>query len=451
MSDTNHVMSVMADARNIAVYGVGREGMAVLDVLPELAPSAIVTAVSDSPLPDDLVEELGRRDIVVAHGTPHLVASGLDDVEVVVRSPGVPTRAPQLQRAVAAGALVTTGSNLWFAMHQPTNVIAITGTKGKSTTTALLTHLLAADGQDVVASGNIGVPLLALDRAPSTYDRVLVELSSYQLADLDARLPVGVLLNLMAEHIDWHGDHETYRTEKARIVGLSEVLVANGADAEVMRRAAGHPDRRVFDARTSLVHLGHTSLEGSQLDDALAPSRLVGSHQRHNLAGALAAAATVHPDVSRLLPHVATFQPLPHRLELVRDDGRLWIDDSISTIPEAAVAALGAFPQRPVSLLLGGYERQQDHAPLVAALAERRDVMVLAMPDTGHRFAAENEGDHRLDVARVADLAEAVSTAASATPQGGVVLLSPAAPSYGAFQNFEHRGRVFRELANRQV
>lgn len=434
-------------ARHVAVYGYGREGRAVVDAMPTLAPDAIVTVVNDTWLDEETVDDLGRRHVVVAHGSEPSVQAGLDDVDVVVRSPGVPTRSPRLRRAVDRGAHVTTGTNLWFDLHRPDNVLAITGTKGKSTTTALLAHLLRSAGRDVVAAGNIGTPLLALDAPPQSHDHVVIELSSYQLADLDARLAVGVFLNLHREHLDWHGDHETYRADKSRIVGLSQVLVANAADADVMARSADHPDRRVFDARTSSVQLGHTHLPAADLDAALAASPLVGEHHRHNLAGALAAAAVVRVDPESLLPHVAGFSPLPHRLELVHDDGRRWVDDSISTIPEAAVAALTAFPRDPVTLLLGGFERQQDHAPLVAALADRRDVTVVTMPVTGHRFADEVAGDHRLTVLRAADLAEAVAVARERTPADGVVLLSPAAPSYGAFRDFEERGRRFAELA----
>ena len=439
------ILDVLADARHVAVHGYGREGRATVSTLRAWFPDLIVTVVNDTVLDDAVLDDLGSADVVVAHGSPHAVAAGLEGVDAVVRSPGVPLRHDALVGVRAAGTPITTGSNLWFARHVPDNVVAVTGTKGKSTTTSLTSHLLGVVGTGAVAAGNIGRPLLDVD--PAAHGVVVVELSSYQLADLEADLPFGVYLNLFDEHVDWHGDHATYHAHKSRIVALSRRLAVNGADERVMERSAGHPDRRVFDARSDVVTLGHRAIDGRLLDEALASSRLVGTHHRHNVAAALTVLATRGVDPVTALGGLATYEPLPHRLQLVLDDGRRWVDDSISTIPASAVAALAAFPATPVTLLLGGYDRQQDHATLVAALVARDDVRVVATGTTGRRFAAEVAGDDRLRVRVVDDLAAAVDAAADETPSGGVVLLSPAAPSYGDFTDFEERGRVFAELA----
>jgi UDP-N-acetylmuramoyl-L-alanine---L-glutamate ligase len=439
--------SELASARLVAVYGYGREGRSFVRYVQEVSDADVLVLLDGAA--DDATRAAAAEhgfDLAVGHEAVAQVLATLP-VDVVLRSPGVSIHHGPLAEARARGVAVTTSLNLWFAAHRPDNVIAVTATKGKSTTTSLIAHLLTAAGQDVITAGNIGVPVLDLTRTPEQCDHVVLELSSYQLADLDGRVAVGAWLNLHREHLDWHGDEATYAADKGRIVDVAAVLVANAADPAVAGRVAGHPDLRWYDVRPDPVQLGDVTLAVGDLRAALAPSRLVGEHQVSNLAAALTVAATVGVPPADVLDAVADFTPLRHRLELVHDDGRRWVDDSIATIPEAAVAALAAFPDVPVTLLAGGFDRGQDHAPLVAALAARPDVTVVTLPDTGARLAADLvAGAPEVPVTQAADLAEAVAVADRATPAGGVVLLSPAAPSYGRFVSFEERGDVFAEL-----
>jgi UDP-N-acetylmuramoyl-L-alanine---L-glutamate ligase len=431
-------------AGRIAVYGTGREGQAALAWLRHRRPHVTLEVLVDDDTAPSIDGAVGVS--TVTTGRDAVVVRMADGIEVLVRSPGVPVRSPGIQAAVAAGVHVTTGTSLWFQRHQPNNVIGVTGTKGKSTTSALLAHLLAASGRDVALLGNIGAPLLAHPAPPGDHDVVVVELSSYQLADLQASIPIGVWLNLHHEHLDWHGSHDQYARDKGRIVDLSQTLVANRADPVVARASADHPDLHWVDVRQDPVRLGDVDIPATTLRDALAGSSLVGIHHLGNLAAALTAAGRMGVDPASLLAHVATFTPLPHRLELVHDDGRRWVDDSISTIPEAAIAALRAFPDVPVTLLAGGHDRSQDHAPLVEEITSRGDVLVVALPVTGTRLTTELAVAGG-DVVPVESLEQAVEVARDRTPAGGVVLLSPAAPSYGQFRSFEERGDRFAALA----
>ena len=228
----------------------------------------------------------------------------------------------------------------------------------------------------------------------------------------------------------------------------ADVVVANAADARVVAAVGDHADPRWFDVCRDPAVVGHHALPIADLRAALSRSRLVGEHHVANLAAALAIVESVGVEPASVLDAVADFTPLSHRLEVVHDDGRLWIDDSISTIPETAVAALRAFPDRPVTLLAGGHDRTQDHAPLVAEVGRRPDVHVVTMPDTGARLADDLAQAGLADRTIVADdLADAVRTAHRVTPAAGVVLLSPAAPSFGAFTSYEERGERFATLA----
>ncbi len=434
--------------RLVAVYGHGRAGRALVRHVRAVAPDAAVLVLLDGDADDDTAREATTVGFDLAVGPAAAEALRTQPIDVVLRSPGVSPYREPLALARERGIPVTTATNVWFGLHRPDNVVAITATKGKSTTTALTTHLLQAAGRTAVMAGNIGLPLLDLPRPPHDVDHVVVELSSYQLADFDGHVAVGALLNLMRDHVDWHGSDARYHADKARLLDHADVVVANAADTGVVAAVADHTDPRWFDVRQDPAVVGRRRIPVADLHAALSRSRLVGGHHVANLAAALAIVEAVEVDPTSVLDAVADFAPLPHRLEVVHDDGRLWIDDSISTIPETAVAALRAFPDRPITLLAGGHDRTQDHTPLVAEIARRAEVHVVTMPDTGTRLGddlAQAGLEERTLVA--GDLADAVRIADRDTPPGGVVLLSPAAPSFGAFTSYEERGDRFATLA----
>lgn len=437
-------------ATRVAVHGLGREGRSVVSHVRNSNPDSAIVVLDDAE-PGEVDRAFAQRmgaDVVTGAAA---AAAAVVDADLVVRSPGVPLSHPAQQAARAAGIPVTTALNLFFATHRPDNVIAVTATKGKSTTASLLAHLLTAAGRSVALAGNVGLSVLDLDVLPGDIHHVVLELSSYQLADLRGRVDVGAWLNLHRDHHAWHGGAEAYARDKGRIVEVSERLVANAADPQVMARAGDHPDLTTFDATTDPMVVGTQRLPARVVADGVARSPLVGTHNTANLAAVLTIGTLLDADLDAMLAGTASFTPLPHRLQIVHDDGRLWVDDSIATIPEAAVAALDAFPDLPVTLLAGGFDRDQDHAPLIARLAARSGgnapVAVIALPDTGHRLADELQANPQVEVTRVFDLAEAVVTADAMTTRPGVVLLSPAAASFNQFTSFEDRGHQFADLA----
>nr|WP_274387776.1 UDP-N-acetylmuramoyl-L-alanine--D-glutamate ligase [Salsipaludibacter albus] len=441
----------MRGAGTVAVHGLGREGRSLVTDLATSNPGAEILVLDDAAPSDDdrqFLADAGATSVV----GPDQGVEVVGDADVLVRSPGVPPSHAVQVAARAADVPVTTVLNVFFARHRPTNVVAITGTKGKSTTTTLLGHLLGEAGRTVRVAGNVGTSVLDLDVAPSALDHLVLELSSYQLADLRGRPSLGLWLNLHRDHHGWHGGGEAYAADKGRIVALSDRLIVNGADDRVLARSRDHRDRAQFDASGDPIVAGRLGVSRAVLRTALESSRLVGTHNLANLAAVVAVGADLGVDPAALLGGLASFRPLPHRLELVHDDGRRWVDDSIATIPEATVAALDAFPDTPVTLLAGGFDRDQDHAPLLAVLATRAGgpgpVVVVALPDTGHRLAIDLAGAHPdVAVRPVPDLAAAVAEADRVTPRGGVVLLSPAAASFNQFRSFEDRGHQFATLA----
>jgi UDP-N-acetylmuramoylalanine--D-glutamate ligase len=437
------------EGAQVGVWGAGREVSSFARQLARRLPSArIAVAVFDSPPAHDVSETLGAPGVQVVSSAQAFAA--LAGCDVLVRSPGVSIHRPELVALREAGVPVTTATALWLAERGGAGTIGVTGTKGKSTTAALVAHIARAAGSSVQLVGNIGVPALdLLDHPPA--DVTVVELSSFHIADLQVGPEVALVTNVFREHIDWHGSEAAYRAEKLRILGLPGVRVAVVGEREE-RIARAHPgiEVSVFGACGGW---GSTA-EGISRDGEPALTRaelpLHGEHNALNLCGALTALEALGVDLPELAQALADFRALAHRLETVLErDGITWVDDSISTTPESALAALASFPGREIVLIGGGQDRGQHYSQLARALAER-GASVIGVASTGPRLvaAARAAGMPTARAIEAADMAAAVERARSLAQTGSVVLLSPAAPSYDGYANFEERGERFQECAS---
>jgi len=436
------------EGARVGVWGAGREIVSFASQLRRRLPNAEITVAAFETLPDpDVLELLGAPRARLASGAE--LPEALLSCEVVVRSPGVSTHRPEIRALGQAGVAVTTATALWLAERAGTGVVGVTGTKGKSTTAALLHRLLAASGRRSRLAGNIGVPALdLLDADPS--ETAVVELSSYQIADLAVGPQLALVTNVFREHLDWHGSEQAYRDDKLRLLGLPGVrgCVLSARDPVLAALAPQIPTLRFGSADGWDATAAGISRAGKPVA-AAAALPLPGEHNALNLCAALTALEALEVPVPSLPSALSGFQPLPHRLQTVlRRAGLVWVDDSISTTPESTLAALASFPGRPVVLIAGGQDRGQDFLALGSALAER-GAAVLGVPTTGSRVvaAARRAGvaDARARLAR--DLPQAVALAPALLGREGVVLLSPAAPSYDHYRNFEERGERFRALA----
>jgi UDP-N-acetylmuramoylalanine--D-glutamate ligase len=437
------------DGATVGVWGAGREIRSFADQLARRLPAArIAVAAFDGPPPADVGEALGTGVQIVTGAD---AAGALRDCDVVVRSPGVSIHRPELRALREAGVPLRTATGLWLAERDGRGVIGVTGTKGKSTTAALAFHLARAAGRAVHLAGNIGVPALdLLDADPA--ELAVVELSSYQIADLEIGPEVMVVTSLFREHLDWHGTEEAYRAEKLRALGLpgvrvavlnarSELLALAPRGEQVALAAYGVPDG--WDLSPRGIELrGELALPSAELP-------LPGEHNALNLCGALTALEAYGVAPPPLREALRGFQPLPHRLEAIADrDGILWVDDSISTTPESTLAALASFPDREIVLIGGGQDRGQDYAGLAGELARRRATLV-GLPSTGPRLvaAARAAGVPPARAIEATGMEAAVAIARELGAPGAVILLSPAAPSYDHYRDFEDRGERFRALA----
>jgi UDP-N-acetylmuramoylalanine--D-glutamate ligase len=438
--------------RRVGILGAGVEGRSTWEALARLGAPPPVVFTDDEPPPGTVPE--GLRSVV---GDRMLAALG--DVEVLVRSPGVRLAHPLLAAAAGRGIAVTTTTRLFLREVRAAGlpVVGITGSKGKSTTSTLAWLLLREAGRPAVLAGNIGKPCLdVLDEVLARGAASVIELSSYQCADLDLGPTVAVVLSLFPEHMDWHGGAAAYFAAKLQVARSQlpgDLTLYSAADAELVSRVPLGPARhQAFQDRNGLHYEGGWFQDGEQrlFDDR--EVRLRGLHNRINAVAALAATRGLGSLPEHLAKVLASFEGLPHRLELVGvRAGIQWVNDSISTAPQATVAALEAFPGEVDSLIAGGSDRGFDFGILARALAGSSVRNVITLPPGGDALAAAIRAGcppGKPEVHGAADLQAAVARAAAITAPGRICLLSPASPSYGVFRNFEERGERFRALVN---
>lgn len=421
------------------VLGFGREGRALERAVAGRAPGARIEVLCDRP-PDTV-----PSDWTLHVGAPDSLAFVPDRV---LRSPGVPVDLPALAGWRSGGIPVTCISSLWFGERPEARVIAVTGSKGKSTTAALIAHLLAAGGKSVALGGNIGVPMLdLLDERP---DWFVAELSSYQLADLQGHATAAVITRLFPEHQDWHGGTANYYAAKLRVANLLDggPLWINGADPVLTDAVAGLPNVRAVNVEGAISAAEDGIRYQGGLLVAASDSPLLGRHNLDNLALALGVVQSIDGRPESVRKCLSSFRSLPHRLERIRGPAETtWINDSIATTPYATLAALQATPAHPV-LIVGGLERGADWDMIVDYCRINPLAGVVGLPDNGPSICRRLTTGGAVDPARAmsaATMPEAVAIARKLCVGNGWVLLSPGAPSFPRFRDFEQRGHAFVE------
>ncbi len=437
----------------VAVVGLGRSGVAAARLLAREGARVYASDASDHPDAAAAIAQLrGLTGVEVEVGRHDL--DRIRAAVAVVLSPGVPPEAPPVGAARAAGVPIISEIDLGFRAleRSGTRCIAITGTNGKTTTTALVAHLLQVAGVPAAAAGNIGRPLADIAVSSERYQWLAVEVSSFQLHDSPHFVPeIGVVTNLAPDHLDRYPSVDAYYADKQllfRNAADRHVWVLNADDQAVLDLAGRARGRRVlfslkrpadgwYEPKERLLRLGDTTL---LLRDELC---LLGDH---NVANALAAALAVRETgvaPGAIGAGLRSFTPLPHRLEPVREvDGVLWINDSKATNVASTVVAVEAM-SRPFVLLLGGRHKGEPYTRLAPLL---RDAcrLVIAYGEAGPIVAQDLAG--RVPLERGTTFEDVVARARRAARPGDAVLLSPACSSYDMFKNYEERGATFRRL-----
>jgi UDP-N-acetylmuramoylalanine--D-glutamate ligase len=435
--------------RDIGILGGGREGIAAWRWLRDRFPAKPLTVYEEGDIDSSLGELLGSP-------LDHLVTGPfelekLSTHDLLIRSPGVSPYRDDLSILRNNGMQFSSASSLWFANHEHVNTICITGTKGKSTTAALTDHLLQKAGCRTCLAGNIGRPLLECETAG--VDWWVIELSSYQLADLEAAPSIVAITNLSDEHLDWHGSTAVYRRDKLRLATLAgeAPVIVNRSDDFLASKFAGMANAIWFEDTAGFHVHDNVLWQGERRIEGIPRGSLPGSHNLSNLAAAMTTIGQAGFEFPDLAQALGDFAGLPHRLQrLGVRHGISYVNDSLSTTPVSVVAALEALRDERVILLAGGMDRGLDWRPLVPHMKELAPVAVICLPDNGPEIALamkEQGLDPAGGIQFAPGLEGAMDMAMQMADAGDTVLLSPGAPSFPRFRDYADRGRQFAQLA----
>jgi UDP-N-acetylmuramoylalanine--D-glutamate ligase len=438
--------------KRVLVVGLARTGVTVS--LFSAGYGAVVTAVDEKPEAElaETAARLHAAGVKLELGA-HVLASFLAQ-DLIVVSPGVPANLPALELARAKGIPVWSEIELAWRFLRG-KLVAITGSNGKTTTTSLVAHILKTAGVPTLVGGNIGTPLLALVESSTDSSVTVAEISSFQLETIqDFRPEVGVLLNLTPDHLDRHESFEAYAAAKMRLFENQldrDAAVLNADDPEITKRMPSRPhiywfSRQKRVAEGAFLRDGEIVFRADGAETVVARQReipLRGDHNLENVLAACAAAYLAGAPAAAIAAGVKTFRAVEHRLEFVAEVGGVeFYNDSKATNVDATLKAIEAFPG-PLIVILGGKDKGSPYTPLVEPLRQRARLALL-IGAAADKIAADL-GD-ALPFEKVGTLERAVKRATELARPGDVVLLAPACSSFDQFENYEHRGRVFKEL-----
>ena len=415
--------------KSILIAGFGREGKSTLNFLSKYLTHAVIGVADKN---ESALQGLDNKRYNLYSGDNYLDAAS--DYDIVIKTPGISVKDINIDHSK-----ISSQTDLFLeAFHSQT--IGVTGTKGKSTTSTLIYHLLKESGKDVILAGNIGIPIFDCISNINRRTIVVYELSAHQLQFINRSPHVGVLLNVFEEHLDHFGTFDKYKDAKINIMRYmhdNDIAILNNKlsfTAELMQ--------------TRYVTFESYNFDDYDLDWNEMP--LQGEHNKLNIKAALCACYSFGVTISELLPHLKTFKPLEHRQEYVGTfNGVKFYNDSISTIPQATVAALQTI-KNVNFLLLGGFDRGIDYQPLIEFLKENPLQYVLLTGDAGNTIKGLLQtAGYKGNMYEYGDMQSAFDMIKKYSKEDDVCLLSPAAASYDRYKNFEERGKVFKELAEK--
>jgi UDP-N-acetylmuramoylalanine--D-glutamate ligase len=441
--------------KRLLILGLARQGKALARFATEVGAAVTITDLRPPEKLQDILDELSDLDIRYVLGEHPMEL--VNEADILAVSGGVPLEAPLVQAAQAKGVPLTNDS-LEFTKRAPTAVIGITGSAGKTTTTALTGVMSQVAGRRTWVGGNIGQPLIADLHKMEPDDVVVQELSSFQLEIWDRSPHIATVLNITPNHLDRHKTMKAYTNAKANILRhqkADDISVLCADDPGSLALSA------IVRGKLRLFSLVNEVTEGAFVKDGRILIRngaektvcLVEDVQlrgRHNLLNVLAATTLANSagiPTEAIAQAIRTFTGVEHRLELVRTRrGVQWINDSIATAPERALAALNAFSE-PIILLAGGRDKAMEWDAWAKQVTERVKSVIL-FGDLADMLATKLADHKHPDFKQVSTVAEAVGWAAGTAVSGDIVLLSPGGTSYDAFQDFEERGELFRQLVS---
>lgn len=452
--------------KRIALLGLGIEGLAAAQYfLEHTIPFTVFDEKTKeqleavSPEWQEMITRLEEKRVPLRFGEP-FAAHVLTHFDVVVRSPGISLHKDYLQEIMQQGTVVTSEIKLFFD-NSPAKIIGVTGTKGKGTTSSLIYEMLKKGGVDAYLGGNIGKPPISFLDTLTKDSLVVLELSSFQLQDIEKSPQIAVMLMVTSEHLDYHKDTNEYQEAKRNIVRFqtSDDMAILNTDYPATKASQDvAPGRVVFVSRFKEIEEGCfvrnneiiLRVNGEErrvvdVKDILLP----GAHNLENVCAAVMAAFAAGVSIPDIAFVLRTFKGLEHRLELVREiHGVRYYDDSFSTVPETAIAAIQAF-SAPEIVILGGSSKNSDFTHLGRVITETPNIK--AIIGIGKEWERIKEAAPELNkkvIQGCSTMKEIVQKASSLAEKGDVVILSPACASFDMFKNYKDRGNQFKEQVN---
>jgi len=429
--------------KKVAILGLGVSNQPLLDYL--LDKDCIVAVFNDQ----EITIDVSKYPYDFYIGDNYL--KHLKDFDIIFRSPSfLPTR-PELKEAISNGAYVTTEVTEVLNLC-PCKVIGVTGSDGKTTTTTLIDLVLRANGYNTFLGGNIGTPLFTKLDQMKKDDIVVLELSSFQLMNMNVSPDISIITNITPNHLDKHTDFQEYVDAKKCIYTNSDgVLVLNDdneitkdleSTREIRRYSRYHQTNYFYVDGNNICFNGEIILDTNDL-------KIRGRHNYENICACLTALYDMI-DLDKSLDAIKNFSGVEHRIEFVREiNGVKWYNDSVSSSPTRTIAGLDTFDDK-IILIAGGYDKNLDYKPIAKPILNKVKVLILlgATTEKIYNAVTKEKGNEDIEIIKCNDLNETIATAYSKGKVGDIVLFSPASASFDMFKNFADRGCQFKKIVN---
>jgi len=466
-----HIMFSNEEFRNkkVLILGLGREGISTYSFLRSRFPYKKLILADQKGL-DSLdqffvqrIQKDGNVEIVTGQG----YLRNLREVDVIFKTPGIPHNLPEYKAIANRGYGIYSNTGLFFDLFKGT-IIGVTGTKGKSTTTRMIFDVLSAGGVKVKLTGNIGIPPLSVINETSEDTIVVTELSSHQLMNIHRSPHISVLQGIFPEHLDYYADFNEYVDAKSNITRFQlekdyllfckdNRVTTNIANKSVATKLSFGLDNT--QGLNCYFDSGWLKCRLDKVEEKIINSeelKLIGRFNLVNIMPAILIGRLLGIPSKRIQDAVRNFIPLEHRLEYVAEShaGIKFYNDSLATTPESTINAIEGFPEKPIILIAGGFERKQDFRLLAMKIIERQLRGLILFPTTGIRILEEvmKITNQNLPITlNVSTMQEAVQHALRIAQPGDVVLLSPASASYNQFLDYRDRGNQFKHLVMKEI
>ena len=448
------------EGKKVAIIGMGVSNVPLLDYF--YATNTQVTIFDNKPLSDEIMEKINNYRYEVEIDEESL--SQLKNFDLIFRSPSCMPNKPEIVKAVEQGAILTSEIEMVLKLA-PCKIIGITGTEGKTTTTSIIYEIVKKAGYNCFLGGNIGKPIFTQIKNMKPEDVVILELSSFQLMNMEVSPDIAVVTNIYPDHLNIHKSYEEYKEAKKNIFkhqNENGVLVLNKDNEITSNFAKDAKGKVIFFSSKKQLKNGYVYDKNDEVikycDNGNCTEilkkkdvKLRGVHNYENICAALAATSSI-ADMKTQIAAIKEFKGVEHRLEFVRElDDVKYYNDSIGTSPASTIAGLNSFEEN-IVLLAGGSDKDLDYKEVGEAIAENVGTLILTGPTAPKIEAATKQAlektNKQIDILHCKNMEEAVKLARQKAASGDVVLLSPASASFDAFKNFEERGNKFKEIVN---